>query len=586
MLSTAAKFMKSLKEFVPMSVLCWKEGYNREMIVGDLFAGFTVGLIALPLAIAFAIGSGVAPERGLYTAIFAGFLISLLGGSRVQIGGPTGAFVIIVYDVVQRHGYEGLAVATVLAGAMMILMGVSRFGVFLKFIPYPVTVGFTTGIALVIFSSQIKDFFGLGMGAVPADFIDRWIAFGKSASTFSPWALLLGAGTLTLIFILRRINPKIPGVIIAVVLATLITALFNLPIETIHSKFGSIPDKLPAPTFPFFSFDQMQAVFPDAISIALLGAIESLLSAVVADGMTGHKHRSNTELIAQGFANIGSIIFGGIPATGAIARTTANIKLGAKTPLSGMFHAVTLLLLMLLLAPLAAKIPLTALAAVLIYVAWNMSELEHFFSLFKPPYTDTLVLIATFLLTILIDLTVAVQIGVLLAAMLFVKRMSDATTVKICQLLLHENAHEHPAAKDSDIIFRKDVPENTTVFEIDGPFFFAVADLLNEELRQIVKMPKIFILRMGKVSAMDATGIHALIDFSHKCTHNKIIFLISGVKEPLRALLKNSHVEKAVGSEHIFRHLDEALAYARELSSDKKTLKNVSQSRSGELQIL
>lgn len=567
MLAALTKFFTSLKEFVPMSMICWREGYKRETIITDIFSGFTVGLIALPLAIAFAIGSGVTPERGLYTAIFAGFIISLLGGSRVQIGGPTGAFVIIIYDVVQRHGYEGLAVATVLAGIMMVLMGIARFGVFLKFIPYPVTVGFTTGIALVIFSSQIKDFFGLGIGQVPLEFLDRWIEYGKAASTWSSWSFSIGAGTLALIFILRKLNPKFPGVILAVVLATAITAIFGLPIETIHSKFGSIPDKLPTPGFPMFSFDQMQAVFPDAISIALLGAIESLLSAVVADGMTGHKHRSNTELIAQGLANIGSIIFGGIPATGAIARTTANIKLGAKTPLAGMVHSVTLLLLMLLLAPWAAKVPLAALAAVLIYVAWNMSELEHFFALFKGPKMDILVLLTSFLLTVFIDLTVAVQVGVLLAAMLFVKRMSDATTVKICQILLNENANELPAAKDSDIIFRKDVPEDTAVFEIDGPFFFAVSDLLNEELKQLVNTPKIFILRMRKVSAMDATGIHALKQFAAKCKQNNILFLLSGVKEPLQMLLKRSEVEHDVGAEHIFGHLEEALAYARNLSS-------------------
>lgn len=570
-----ANFFASLKEFIPMSLLCWKEGYKRETLFSDIFSGFTVGLIALPLAIAFAIGSGVAPERGLYTAIFAGFLISLLGGSRVQIGGPTGAFVIIIYDVVQRHGYEGLAVATILAGIMMILMGLARFGVFLKFIPYPVTVGFTTGIALVIFSSQIKDFFGLGLAHVPAEFLDRWIAYAKSASTLSPWAFAIGAGTLTLIFFLRRINPKFPGVIFAVILATAITALFGLPIETIHSKFGGIPDKLPAPSLPFFSIDQIQAVFPDAISIALLGAIESLLSAVVADSMTGHKHRSNTELIAQGFANIGSIIFGGIPATGAIARTTANIKLGAKTPLSGMIHAVTLLILMLLLAPLAAKIPLAALAAVLIFVAWNMSELPHFLALFKQSRSDVLVLLVSFFLTVFIDLTVAVQVGVLLAGMLFVKRMSDATTVKICQIVLNENANELPAAKDSDIIFKKDVPENTAVFEIDGPFFFAVSDLLNEGLKQLVKMPDIFILRMRKVSAMDATGVHALKQFAEKCKQNHIIFLLSGVKESLKPLLKRSDIENCIGGDHIFNHLDEALAYSRSLQP-KQTDKNFS----------
>lgn len=563
MSTLVSKLSLALKDLIPMSLVCWREGYRRDTLVNDIIAGITVGLIALPLAMAFAIGSGVTPERGLYTAIFAGFLISLLGGSRVQIGGPTGAFVIIVYDVVQRHGYEGLAIATILAGCMMILMGLARFGVFLKFIPYPVTVGFTTGIALVIFSSQIKDFFGLHIASIPSDFIDKWIEYGKTASTANPWAFAIAGSTLFLIFFLRRLNPKLPSVIIAIIFATLITTLFSLPIETIHSKFGGIPNTLPTPQWLPFSYDQIEAVFPDAIAIALLGAIESLLSAVVADGMTGHRHRSNCELIAQGFANIGSIIFGGIPATGAIARTTTNIQMGAKTPVSGMVHAITLLLLMLLLAPVASKVPLASLAAVLVFVAWNMSELPHFFSILKGQRNDALVLLTAFFLTIFVDLTVAVQIGVIVAAMLFVKRMSDSTTVNICQTLLVENAHEHPDSRDGEIIFRKDVPENTTVFELTGPFFFAVSDILNDQWRQMAKLPKIFILRMRRVSAIDATGIHALKQFSTKCKQHDVVLLLSGVKEPLSSILTKSGVEAAVGKGNIFPHLDNALEYAR-----------------------
>lgn len=547
-----------------MSLVCWKEGYNRSLLTKDIAAGITVGLIALPLAMAFAIGSGVTPERGLYTAIIAGFLISLLGGSRVQIGGPTGAFVIIVYDIVQRHGYEGLAIATLLAGIMLIGMGLARFGVFLKFIPYPVTVGFTAGIAIVIFSGQIKDLFGLAIADVPADFVDKWVVYWRMAHTWNPSALGLGVGTLAMIFTLRKYFPKIPGVIVAVVTATVISVVFNLPLETIQTKFGGIPSSLPKPCLPMMSFDSIQEVFPDAISIALLGAIESLLSALVADGMTGHKHRSNCELLAQGLANIGSVLFGGIPATGAIARTSANIKLGAKTPVSGMVHALTLLLLMAVFAPLAAKVPLAALGAVLVYIAWNMCEAEHFFEIMKGQISDSLVLLTTFFLTILVDLTAAVQVGVLLAAMLFVKRMADTTTVKVCQTLLHEDADEHPAARDSEMIFRKDVPEDTTVFEINGPFFFAVSDLLNEELRQLRIQPKIFILRMRKVSTIDAAGIHALKQFAARCHKEGIVFLLSGVRGHLGVILKKTGVADAVGTNHIFSNLDDALAATKE----------------------
>jgi sulfate permease, SulP family len=339
--------------------------------------------------------------------------------------------------------------------------------------------------------------------------------------------------------------------------------VLGLPVETIETKFGGIPHSLPSPSLPTFSMEKIQAVFPDAITITLLGAIESLLCAVVADGVIGHRHRSNCELIAQGLANIGSIFFGGIPATGAIARTMANIKMGAKTPLAGIVHAVTLLLLMLFLAPAASKVPLPALAGVLVFVAWNMSELDHFFSILKGQRSDALVLMITFFLTVFIDLTVAVQVGVVLSAALFIKRMSDRTTIEVCQILLDENVHEHPAAGDSELLFRKDVPECAVVFEIHGPFFYAVADSLNEELRQRVDQPKVFILRMRRVPAIDATGIRALTDFAEKCRQKGIVFVLSGVQEPIARILRKTGVENAVGSRHIFKTIDEALTYAR-----------------------
>lgn len=554
------------QDYIPKSVVCYQEGYNKKFFFDDLCAGFTVGIIAIPLAMAFAIGSGVSPERGLFTAIIAGFLISLLGGSRVQIGGPTGAFVVIVYSIIERYGYEGLIISTLIGGILMILMGLFRFGILLKFIPYPVTTGFTTGIALVIFTSQMKDFFGLSIASQSNDFVEKCLFCFKAAHTFNGWALAISLGTLIMLVLFKNYYPKLPGAIIAIGIGTIFVYLFDLPVETIEKKFGLIPNMLPAPHLPSMTLDKIQLLFPSAIAIAMLASLESLLSAVVADGMTGTRHRSNCELVAQGIANIFSVIFGGIPATGAIARTTANIKMQAKTPVAGIIHAVTILILMLFFAPAAAKVPLPALAAVLVFVAWNMSELEHFFEiLLKNPKSDALVLLTTFFLTVLVDLAVAVQVGVVLAAVLFLKKMTDSTTISLCKVLLHDNLHEHPEFHDSDIIFRKDVPEQVTVFEINGPFFFGIADSLNEALRQESEIPKVFILRMRKVPLIDATGIKALKQFHHKCCEKGITFLLSGVRKDLRAILKKTSVEKFIGSEHIFDHLNQALAYSQQL---------------------
>lgn len=558
------------QDYIPKLFLCIKEGYSKKYFINDLFAGISVGVIALPLALAFAIGSGVDPERGLFTAIIAGFLISFLGGSRVQIGGPTGAFVIIVYTIIQKHGYEGLAVATIIAGLLMILMGIARFGIFLKFIPFPVTTGFTTGIALVIFTSQIKDFFGLQIDKVPPQFLEKCTLFCLQAYTWNQWAFLIAISTLILIFVLRRYYPKLPGAIVAITLATVISYLFSLPLETIEGKFGEIPRLLPTPSFPSISYELIKKVFPDAITIAMLGAIESLLSAAVADGMTGHRHRSNCELVAQGFANIASIIFGGIPATGAIARTSANIRLGAKTPVAGMIHSITLLLLMLVLAPLAGKIPLSALSAVLVYVAWNMSELEHFIEILKSQKSEALILLITFLLTVLIDLSVAVQVGVVLAAFMFVKKMADNTSVEVCRILIDENDHEIPELRDSEILFRKDIPEDITIFEINGPFFYSVADLLNETLLRLDKTPSVFILRMRKVPIVDTTGIKALKEFQIKCKQRGIIFLISGISKQIREKFISTSVELSIGKNHIFPDINSALSYAKQHKLSKK----------------
>lgn len=561
-MSHSKKISFDIHEYIPKSWVCFKEGYSSKTLLSDLLAGLSVGVIALPLAMAFAIGSGVPPERGLFTAIVAGFLISLLGGSRVQIGGPTGAFVVIVYSVIQKHGYEGLAIATILAGVMMMLMGLFRCGALLKFIPYPVTTGFTTGIALTIFSSQIKDFFGLQMGAVPADFIEKWMGYFHHFHTVNFYSAFLAAGTLILIFFLRAKVPRFPGAILAISLATLLAYFLDFPVETIESKFGEIPRTLPLPTVPVLSFEKIQQVFPSAVTIALLGAIESLLCAVVADGLTGHKHRSNVELVAQGIANIVSIFFGGICATGAIARTTANINMGGKTPLAGILHAITLLFLMLIFAPLAAKIPLASLAAVLIFVSWNMSELGHFISILKQNKSDALVLCITFFLTVLIDLTVAVQVGVILAAILFMKKMTDSTTLRVSKMILNENEAEIEE-KGENILLRQDVPENVTVFEIQGPFFFGISDQLNETLRTLNKNPRIFILRMRHVPLIDASGVQALKQFYLKCQKLNILFLMSGVQPQVKEILTKSGVVDLVGTESFFPHIDHALEFAR-----------------------
>lgn len=551
----------SIKEFTPKTWICFKEGYSFRQFFNDLLAGFTVGAISIPLTMAFAIASGVSPEKGLITGIVAGFLISLLGGSRVQIGGPTGAFAVIVYAVVVRHGIDGLILATLLAGIMMIILGLCRAGVLLRFIPYSVTTGFTAGIALTIFSSQIKDLFGLQMDGMPIDFFDKWAAYFSSISTFSPWAVSLSAFCLALLFGIKKYFPKWPSPLVTVALGTGIVWFFSLPVETVESKFGGIPNDLFSFSFPSFSLDKLQAVFPDAMTIALLGAIESLISAVIADGITGHRHRSNTELFAQGIANVGSALFGGIPATGAIARTAANIRLGATTPVAGMMHAVTMLILVLFFAATASQIPLPVLAAVLVFVAWNMSEIDHIKMIFKTTKSDIFILILTFLLTVLIDLTVAVQAGVLIAAILFMKKMSDATTVKVCQILIRQE--DDLSLKDSDILLRKDIPEEVVVFEIDGPLFFGSVYTLTEPLSKIAPTPKVFILRLNKVSLIDASGAHSLNDFADQCERKGVSLILSGVDNKKEEFLLRSGIERKLPAHSVFHKFHDALREAK-----------------------
>lgn len=548
------------REFIPKSVLLLKSGYSATTFRKDLLAGITVGIIALPLAMAFAISSGVTPDRGLFTAIVAGFLISALGGSRAQIGGPTGAFVVIVYDIIQRTGYEGLALSTLIAAGILVLLGIFRLGSWIKYVPHPLVIGFTTGIALIIFSAQMKDFFGLTMGAPPTGFIEKWIVYAAAFPTLHFPTFFLGAGTLALILCIRLFIPRVPWGIGAIVVATIVSVGFHLDVATIQSKFGEIPRSLPMPCLPslYVPLDRLNEVFIDAITIALLAAIESLLSAVIADGMMGTRHKSNCELVGQGIANFASILFGGIPATGAIARTAANIKTGAQTPVAGMIHAITVFLIMLCLAPWVSKIPLAALAAVLIMIAWNMSELPHFIRLFKAQVGDVAILLTAFLLTVFVDITVAVLFGMILASFLFMKRMSEYSKTASLTHLFKEPS-EFAEKYDPDALIHKSVPPNVEVYELQGPFFFAVADILKDLLANLKKPPKVFILRMRHVPLIDASGMHALKEFYHKCKHTRTVLLLSGVKGQAAKDLEAFGLTDLIGKENIFSHIDEAL---------------------------
>jgi SulP family sulfate permease len=547
--------MFDYREFIPKSFLCFKEGYNRSYFFNDLFAGISIGIISLPIVMAFAIASGVSPERGLYTGIVAGFLIALLGGSRVQISGPTGAFVVIIYSIVQRHGYEGLAIATFMAGIMIALMGLARLGSLLKYIPFPVITGFSAGIAAILATSQVKNYLGLTTGELPPEFLDKWMVYFQNLHTWNPWAVLLATSTLFSIILIRKYFPKLPAVLIAIVAIVFIKEFFQIPVNTIGTVFGEIPRMLPFPTLPDFTLEKIRLLFPDAISIALLGAIESLLSAVLAEGLTGTKHRPNSELLAQGLGNMGSIIFGGIPATGAIARTAANANFHAKSPLSGMIHAITLLLLMVVFAPWAAMIPLPALAAVLIFVAWNMSERHHIVDIFQSSLSDAAVFLITLLVTILIDITVAVQVGVVLAALIFLKKMASSTTVNVSSI---KNNDEKDG---SETIFRNDIPDHVMVFEIDGPLFFGVSDLLTEAYSRMDSSTEVFILRMHKVPMIDTTGMRSLKLLQQRCHKQGILFIISEIREDVYKRIVKAGLEKQIGKSNIFSSFDKALKH-------------------------
>ena len=537
------------------------KNYSRKQFFADATAGVIVGIVALPLAIAFGIASGVTPEKGIITAIIAGFIISAFGGSRVQIGGPTGAFIIIVYGIVQNYGTTGLAIATIMAGIILVIMGLVKFGSLIKFIPYPVVVGFTSGIALLIFSTQIKDFFGLQMTKVPSEFHEKWLAYFGAFNTMNYNVVGIALLAMLIMIFWPKVTHRIPGSLIAIIVTTLIVLIFKLPVDTIGSKFGEIPSNLPAPSSFEINIAIIKNLIGPATVIALLAAIESLLSAVVADGMIGGKHRSNMELIAQGIANIVVPIFGGIPATGAIARTATNIKNGGRTPVAGIIHAITLLLIMLFFGSYAKLIPMATLAAILVIVAYNMSEWHSFKSLLKSPKSDVAVLLTTFFLTVIFDLTIAIEIGMVLAVLLFMKRMAEVSNVSVITREL-EDEEEKP---DSNAIDKKQIPEGVEVFEINGPFFFGAAKKFKDEMLQVEEPPKVRIIRMRNVPAVDATGLQTLKDFYHDAKKHKTHMILSGVHtQPLYAMTQAGLFD-LYGEENIFGNIDDALDHAREL---------------------
>ena len=533
-------------------------GYTRHDFLTDAAAGVIVGVVALPLAIAFGIASGVSPAQGIYTAVIAGFLISALGGSTVQIGGPTGAFIVIVYGIVQRYGYDGLAVATLMAGVLLVAMGVARLGGAIKFIPYPVTTGFTSGIAILIASQQIKDVLGLRMGAQPAEFFEKLSALGDHIGTANWQAMLLAAGTVLIIVYWPRISRRIPAPFVALLVGTVAASILHADVDTIGSRFGSISFAFPPLRLPSVSFHDVRTLVSPAITIALLAAIESLLSAVVADGMTGQRHRSNMELVAQGVANMVSPLFGGIPATGAIARTATNIRNGARTPVAGLVHSVTLLLIALFLGRLASLIPMAVLGAILLVVAYNMSEWRSFRSLLSAPKSDVAVLLITFGLTVIVDLTVAIEVGMVLAVFLFMRRMAEVTNVSVIAREFTENIDE----SDPNSLRTRHVPAGVVVYEINGPFFFGAAETFRDTLGRTMGKPRVLILRLRNVPAIDATGMHALIDVVRRTRHDGTLVLLSEAHAQPMVALGRSGLLDEIGEEQIFGSIDDALARA------------------------
>jgi SulP family sulfate permease len=549
--------LKFKTEFTPKLVSLIQQGISRETLTKDILSGIIVGIVALPLAIAFAIASGVSPEKGLTTAIVAGLIISILGGSRVQIGGPTGAFIVIVYGIVQEFGINGLTLATFMAGFIIIGIGLLRLGNLLKFIPYSLIVGFTSGIALIIFSSQINDFLGLNIKNVPADFIEKWKVYSLNMSKINFVSVGIAFSTILITLFFQKIVKKIPGSIVAILITTIAVQIFELPVDTIESNFGEIPNSFILPQFPQINFEMVKALFPAAIAIALLGSIESLLSAVVSDSMIGGKHRSNMELIAQGTANIASALFGGIPATGAIARTATNVKNGGRTPIGGIVHALVLLAVMLLFAPYAKLIPMACLAGILIVVAYHMSEWRQFKSILKGNKMDIIILLTTFILTVIFDLIIAIEVGIVLASLMFMKRMSESVHI---QNITSENTEEN--LFENEIL---DIPDKVILYEINGPLFFGAARQFQETITTTHVEPKVIIIRMRYVPLIDATGYQSLIEIIKLFQHKNITVILSGINDNLMNDFKKNTLFTLLPKELIFKNINSALKKASEI---------------------
>ena len=540
--------------------------YDKKTFMSDLMAGIIVGIVALPLAIAFGIASGVTPEKGIITAIVAGLVISLFGGSKVQIGGPTGAFIIIIYGIIQKYGFEGLTIATLMAGFFLVLFGLLRLGTIIKYIPYPIVVGFTSGIAVTIFTTQIKDLFGLTLPSNPSDFIEKWGVYLQNFNTIDPWCALIGVASVVVIAVTPRFSKKIPGSLIAIILMTIVALLLKnfagvLSIETIGDRF-SISNELPAAQVPDMNWETIKSLVSPAITIAILGAIESLLSATVADGVIGDHHDSNTELVAQGLANIASPLFGGIPATGAIARTMTNINNGGKTPVAGIIHAVVLLLIFLFLMPLAKYIPMACLAGVLVVVSYGMCGWRSFLELMKNPKSDVTVLLISFFLTIIFDLTIAIEVGLIIACLLFMKRMSETTDVKAIteEIDLNQDAEFSTGNLDHLII-----PQGVEVYEINGPYFFGAGNKFEEIMASFGDRPKVRIIRMRKVPFVDSTGIHNLTNLCEMSKKEGIQIVLSGVREKVNGQLEHAGFYHLIGEENICSHINLALKRANEI---------------------
>ena len=558
-------------DFRPRLLHCLRK-YNRKTFIADVMAGIIVGIVALPLAIAFGIASGVTPEKGIITAIVAGFVISALGGSKVQIGGPTGAFIIIIYGIIQQYGLEGLTIATIMAGVFLILFGLLHLGTIIKYIPYPIVVGFTSGIAVTIFTTQVKDLFGLSISNLPSDFIEKWQCYAANFSTADLWSSIVGIASVAVIMLMPKINKKIPGSLVAIIIMTVLALLLKqyagvTTIETIGDRF-SISNSLPQAGMPHVTWETIKSLVSPALTIAILGAIESLLSAAVADGVIGDHHNSNTELVAQGVANLASPIFGGIPATGAIARTMTNINNGGRTPIAGIVHAVVLLLIFLFLMPLAKYIPMACLAGVLVVVSYGMSGWRSFLALMNNPKSDVTVLLITFFLTIIFDLTVAIEVGLIIACLLFMRRMSETTDVKVISDEI--NPDEEYSSLELGNLEHLTIPKGVEVYEINGPYFFGAGNRFEEIMATFGDRPKVRVIRMRKVPFVDSTGIHNLTNLCLISKKEGIQIVLSGVTQKVDAQLTKAGFQDIVGTENICSHIDLALARAREIMAEKK----------------